>query len=108
MSTPLAFSLSASAMTAAVGEIWIRLMRSVSCTSLLLRLMGKYTSNSLQAGRSRANTELAWSPGGQPERAAHPSKILCVAKPARYANRKGPGQDTEDFTGVAYRAGFAT
>ncbi len=32
MSTPLAFSLSASAMTAEVGEIWMRLMRSVSCT----------------------------------------------------------------------------
>ena len=32
-STPLAFSFSASARTAAVGEIWIRLMRSVNCTS---------------------------------------------------------------------------
>ena len=31
-STPRDFSLSASAMTAAVGEIWMRLMRSVSCT----------------------------------------------------------------------------
>src|SRR6266481_2474483 len=32
ISTPFAFSFSASAMTAAVGEIWMRLMRSVSCT----------------------------------------------------------------------------
>src|SRR5215467_3977002 len=32
-SMPLAFIFSASARTAAVGEIWIRLMRSVSCTS---------------------------------------------------------------------------
>src|SRR5256885_16785485 len=32
MSTPLALSLSASAITADVGEICIRLMRSVSCT----------------------------------------------------------------------------
>src|SRR5215472_3357757 len=32
-SIPLAFIVSASARTAAVGEIWIRLMRSVSCTS---------------------------------------------------------------------------
>src|SRR5882757_8271405 len=33
MSTPLAFNWSAAAMTAAVGEIWIRLIRSVSCTA---------------------------------------------------------------------------
>src|SRR6266478_585238 len=33
MSTPLAFSFSASAMTAEVGEIWMRLIRSVSCTA---------------------------------------------------------------------------
>ncbi len=31
-STPRDFSLSASAITAAVGEIWMRLIRSVSCT----------------------------------------------------------------------------
>src|SRR5215831_13008611 len=31
-STPRAFSFSASAITADVGEIWMRLMRSVSCT----------------------------------------------------------------------------
>src|SRR5271163_3824664 len=40
-STPRNFSFSASAMTAAVGEAWIRLMRSVECTGAPLRLAGK-------------------------------------------------------------------
>src|SRR6202158_4953656 len=44
MSTPFAFSFSASAMTAAVGEIWMRFMRSVSCTGISSRC---WRSNSL-------------------------------------------------------------
>src|SRR5215831_13052935 len=35
-STPRAFSFSASAITADVGEIWMRLMRSVRCTYSVL------------------------------------------------------------------------
>src|SRR5712692_8889688 len=58
MSMPRAFSLSASAMTAAVGEICMRLMRSVSCT---LAPRGEFplTVYSLPSGEERANTELA-------------------------------------------------
>src|SRR6266567_894460 len=44
MSTPFAFNLSASAMTAAVGEIWMRLMRSVSCTSSSFGRLVKFTT----------------------------------------------------------------
>jgi len=32
MSTPLAFNCSAALITKAVGEVWMRLMRLVSCT----------------------------------------------------------------------------
>src|SRR5689334_2032455 len=64
-SIPLAFSFSASARTAAVGEIWIRLMRSVSCTSGSFA-NGQVPANSLQARRCRANTELAGSGTVQP------------------------------------------
>src|SRR6266480_4956225 len=71
MSTPFAFNLSASAMTAAVGEIWMRLMRSVSCTSSSFGRLGKFTTNSLQACPKGANTELAGlgSPGSISETA---------------------------------------
>src|SRR5919109_925065 len=59
-SMPLAFIFSASARTAAVGEIWIRLMRSVSCTSSSFG-NGQVLATSLQAGGTGANTELACS-----------------------------------------------
>src|SRR6267154_4531126 len=53
MSTPLAFSWSAAAMTAAVGEIWIRLMRSVSCTASPCELQNPSTTSGVEKKRSR-------------------------------------------------------